>query len=473
MRRFVTFGPAFVVLLAAVVTLLGAPAVVRRIGLANTEVQIRLAQAQLDRDNILEQINHAVRNIAQAVEPTVVHIAVEGPGPRPWQRQRLSQGSGWVYDGHGYVVTNAHVVRGAPSIAVQFFDGRTTEAELVGVDTTTDIAVIRVKTGEGLFPARRATGQELSQGDRVYAFGSPFGFKFSMSEGIVSGLGRDPRGVIGAGGNGYTNFIQTDAAVNPGNSGGPLVDVNGKVVGMNVAIATGVQPSGTSEGQSSGISFAIPLETIESVVGQLISGGTVAKGFLGIVHFEDDDNNRVALEGTGYKGRGVFLRDVAPGGPADNAGIHKGDIITEFSGRKVASTAALRQIITITRPGEEVPVTIWRSGEELHLKVMLTDQSQSTVGIENAYNAVVGFGLQASDSDRGVTIDAVRDASPAEICGLHQGMIISSIENQDVTNVRSMLTVLAEKFFANGKKLHAIVEDENGRKKTVELQYRP
>src|SRR5205085_7634281 len=143
---------------------------------------------------------------------------------------------------------NSHVVRGAKQIEVTFQDGRTSSAELVGQDPSTDIAVIQVKTDEGLFPVQRATALDLHQGERVYAFGSPFGFKFSMSEGIVSGLGRSAHTMLGGGG--ISNFIQTDAAVNPGNSGGPLVDIRGRVVGMNVAIATAQNTSGANEGQS-------------------------------------------------------------------------------------------------------------------------------------------------------------------------------------------------------------------------------
>ncbi len=182
MRRFIAFGPAFVVLITALVTLLAVPAAVRRIGYANTEATIRVARAQLDNANVLEQINASVRNIANAVEPSVVHIAVEASGGRPPGGQRISQGSGWIYDLSGNVVTNAHVIRGIrgePQVTIQFFDGRTSRAEIVGIDPEYDIAVLRAVTNEGIFPARRASGVEMSQGDRVYAFGSPFGFKGS------------------------------------------------------------------------------------------------------------------------------------------------------------------------------------------------------------------------------------------------------------------------------------------------------
>jgi serine protease Do len=479
MRRFVTYGPAFVVLCTTLVVLLAAPAAIRRIGYARTDVSIRLAQAQLDGGNVLEQINRAVRSIAQAVEPTVVHIAVESEEDSGSWRQRfsrgtrLSQGSGWIYDTRGHVVTNAHVIRGAPRITVQFHDGRTSEAEAIGIDATTDIAVIRVKQTEGLFPARRATGEEPGQGDRVYAFGSPFGFKFSMSEGIVSGLGRDPRGVIGTT-NGYTNFIQTDAAVNPGNSGGPLVDIHGRVVGMNVAIATGTQPSGTSEGQSSGISFAIPLETIESVVEQIIERGTVAKGYLGIRHPEDDDRNQRLLSRAEYEGKGVYLDAVPEGGPAAAAGLAPGDIIVEFDGRKISGVAGLRQAITVTRPGARVQVKAWRQGSILTFDVTLADQAESDVGIGTAGSALAAYGVNSIGRDEvGVTLGDIRQASGAHAAGLRAGYTILSIEGEEVTSERDLLRLLAENGFANGRKVSAVVADTDGRRRRMDLQLVP
>ncbi|MCX5688810.1 MAG: trypsin-like peptidase domain-containing protein [Planctomycetota bacterium] len=269
MRRFLAFGPAFVVLLVAAVVMVIAPGAMRSIQSARTAAMVDVAQRQLDAsENILERVNQAVRNVSVAVAPSVVHIDVMGSGKSPFG----SSGSGWIFDKLGHIVTNAHVVGAADSrVQVQFFDGRVVEAQIVGADLDSDIAVLKVAQASGMMPARRASNQRLEQGDKVFAFGSPFGFKFSMSEGIVSGLGRTARTALGM--TRISNFIQTDAAVNPGNSGGPLVNVRGNVVGMNVAIATASDSRGTSEGQSAGISFAIPLTTIESRVDQLIAGG--------------------------------------------------------------------------------------------------------------------------------------------------------------------------------------------------------
>jgi serine protease Do len=355
MRKFISYGPALVVLLTALLTLIAAPAAVRKISYASTDANIVLARQELSANDVLKQINRATRAIASAVEPSVVHVAVlQGAG--------RGTGSGWVFDDKGHIVTNAHVIEQAQGIRVQFQDGRAMPATIVGQDRSTDIAVLRVESTEGLFAARRATGEDIQQGDRVYAFGSPFGFKFSMSEGIVSGLGRDPSADRGGfSGNMFTNYIQSDAAVNPGNSGGPLVDVEGRVIGMNVAIATAAS-RGSVEGQNSGISFAIPLSTIEPVVEQLITGGVVAKGYLGVSRPSSDDANARLLASMDFRGRGVFIEAVPPGGPAAKAGLEPRDIVTKINGEDVANLAGFRTMIANNQPGETIKVEVWRGG---------------------------------------------------------------------------------------------------------------
>ena len=196
MRRFLSFGPAFVVLVTAVVTLLLVPGAIRGITAATTHASVTLAQQSLDQEDVLERINKSVRNIATAVEPSVVHLEVFPEGGN--QRfMRGSSGSGWIYDNAGHIVTNAHVVSESGEVIVQFFDGHVSKGEVLGADPIGDIAVLKVDNGTNLEARACATGGHLERGDRVYAFGSPFGFKFSMSEGIVSGLGRSARTMMG------------------------------------------------------------------------------------------------------------------------------------------------------------------------------------------------------------------------------------------------------------------------------------
>ncbi|MCH7602395.1 MAG: trypsin-like peptidase domain-containing protein, partial [Planctomycetes bacterium] len=235
------YGPSLIVLATAMLVLFVGPSAVRKLTYESTRTQIIQASNRLEGNNVLEQINQAYRDIAMMVEPSVVHISVQ-------HRIRgrtvaISSGSGWIFDEKGHVVTNYHVIRDAERIDVQLDAGELRVADVIGYDDTTDIAVLKIAEGR-LHPAQLADPQEaVQQGDLVFAFGSPFDFRFSMSSGVISGKGRSV-GVIRnqAGGNaGYENFIQVDAAINPGNSGGPLTNFRGQVIGMNTAIATGRQ----------------------------------------------------------------------------------------------------------------------------------------------------------------------------------------------------------------------------------------
>jgi len=383
MRRFVLIGPSLVVLFTIALTLVAGPNAIRQMHAAQTAAQVTLAQQRLDSDNLLERINRATRDIADAVEPSVVFIRAEATSGG--RRFFPSQGSGWVYDDDGHIVTNNHVVANASDISVQFSDGRVRDGRVVSFDPSTDIAVIRVNDSADLiFPARRATGDSVHQGETVFAFGSPFGYKFSMSQGIVSGLGR--HAVAGRGSDRYTNFIQTDAAVNPGNSGGPLVDVKGRVVGMNTAIITDESrtESGARNvtGVSGGIGFAIPLQTIESVVDQLIERGEVRKGYLGVRLMNPTQLNRQALLELGYDGQGVVIGGIQQGTPAAESGLSARDVITHIDGEETPNMSVLRSVIGHRPPGEEVTLTVWRDGEMIEINVTLAAATWGNGGLE-------------------------------------------------------------------------------------------
>lgn len=391
MRRFVSFGPAIVVITAAMLVLALAPVAVRNAQLAGISASVRLAQARLDDgSSLLEQINQATRDIATAVLPGVVHIRVSSrseseDGARRFGVQRASA-AGWFYNTDGFVVTNAHVVDGATSIRVELYDGRVRLATLVAKDERTDIAVLRVPGITNSVPLRRATGEPISIGDTVFAFGSPFGVKFSMSRGIVSGLGRSEAASLVGMRTGYTNFIQTDAAMNPGNSGGPLVDVRGRVLGMSTAIANNVEFSFNDrapQGQSAGIGFAVPIDTIEAVVSQLIESNIVVRGHLGI-GLADYPQRADLRDGGPYDGAGARILMVREGGPAAKAGLRDGDIVIRVLGQPCMNSDVLRSLVSIRPPGSVIPMTVWRSGETIDLNVR----------IGAAY-----FGLVPSESD--------------------------------------------------------------------------
>ncbi|MBS0188018.1 MAG: trypsin-like peptidase domain-containing protein [Planctomycetes bacterium] len=463
MRRILTVGPALLVLLTASSLLWFTPRVLRAVSAAQTEAQIQLARRTIESDDILERLNRAVRAVADAVEPSVVHIDVLAPeGSR--RRFLGATGSGWLYDAKGHVVTNAHVVRGSRFVRVQLFDGRASQATIVGIDPFTDIAVLKI-TADDLTPVTRATGERLYQGDRVFAFGSPFGFKFSMSEGIVSGLGRAAGPALDSGG--FTNFIQTDAAVNPGNSGGPLVDIKGRVVGMNVAIATAKdsQGSGSGEGQSAGISFAIPLVTIENVVQQLIETGKVSRGFLGISYdpreFLDEATSRT----------GVSIR-IPSDGPAAKAGLQNDDRLMSFNKQPITSLQVMRSMISNAKPGETVALEYTRDGEKREAAVVIGEMPTSALiqpGILEDVTDDLGLAFEEADSARGFltssgapVIASVLPRSHAAEAGITEGDRITRVGETPVSTVAEAIAEIIDQGLYMGKTVRITVRSVNG-----------
>ncbi|GJM19915.1 MAG: hypothetical protein DHS20C14_21280 [Phycisphaeraceae bacterium] len=463
MRRFVSFGPGFVVLLACVVSLLVVPKILRIHSAETTRAQITLARYTIDDDDILARIDRAVTAVADSVAPTVVHIETDGRR----SRGSSSSGAGWVFDDAGHVVTNAHVVRQARDISVEFYDGRVCEATLVGTDPFTDIAVLELECAGPFFPVPRAEGRVVRQGERVFAFGSPFGFKFSMSEGIVSGLGREPP--TGGFQGGFTNYIQTDAAVNPGNSGGPLVDVQGELIGMNVAIATARSPGGSPDedgtGDSAGISFAIPLGTIEPIVNQILTHGNVERGFLGISFGNRaDDNDNAVRRFVSDEGRlvsGIQVFGVTEDGPSEAAGIETGDIIVGIEGYPVLGISALRTLISSTRPGEDLSVSIFRSGEIEDRTVTLARMPEETYVDVFSQRVMIELGVLFTDVEAGVLVRRVFEG-PGGSAGLEAGQIVQRVEGQAVGSRQEFLSRLLDLRLLEGRPVDIEVRTGQG-----------
>lgn len=474
MRRIISLGPALIVLATASSLLWFSPQILRSLAASQTEAQILLARRTIDSDDILERLNMAIRAVADSVEPSVVHIDVLAPeGTR--RRMIGATGSGWIFSAKGHIVTNAHVVRGSRFVRVQLNDGRASQATIVGIDPFTDIAVLKIDA-ESLIPVPRATGERLYQGDRVFAFGSPFGFKFSMSEGIVSGLGRAAGPSLDSGG--FTNFIQTDAAVNPGNSGGPLVDIKGRVVGMNVAIATAKDSTGNGsggEGQSSGISFAIPLVTIENVVQQLIETGKVSRGFLGISY----DPREFQDEGTGRVG--VSVR-ISSDGPAARAGLQNEDLLVSLNGQRFTSLQGMRSLISNARPGDSLKVEFKREGVLQEASVIMGEMPTSALiqpGILEDIQDDLGLTFEDPATPREFynvsgtpIITAVAERSHASDAGLKEGDRITQVGSQKVSTIGEALAAMIDQGLYTGKPIKIEVrniQDEADRKQTLRL----
>lgn len=456
MRRFVSYGPAVLVMIVVLVSLWAVPLTVQRAAFAATGARVALARQVLDEETILDQIDRAMSAIAEAVSPSVVHIQSERMRAGP--HRFGATGSGWIYDDQGHIVTNAHVVDGSNRVFIELADGRSLEGRVIGVDRSTDIAVVRAEGAEGIVPIRRASGAAPRKGQMVFAFGSPFGFKFSMSRGIISGLGRSPQAAVEFGGS--TNFIQTDAAVNPGNSGGPLVDNKGRLIGMNVAIATGRDTEGTTEGQSAGISFAIPLATIEFVVDQLIQGRQPSRGFLGI--------SLPPLEATlvpdgSFRGTGVQVAGVLEGGPAENAGLETGDIIVRIAGQRTPTVPVLQAVVGTTPPGERIDIEYWRDGEVRTVELELGEFTPREIAANNGRAALARFGLILGEDDAAPRVQRI--FSPAHRLGFDAGQRIVSVGGQAVQTAKDTYVALVENGFLRGEPVTITVEDEQERQR--------
>jgi S1-C subfamily serine protease len=303
-------------------------------------------------DELLDSYSRAVIGAAERVSPSVVnietHLRVRG-------RESGGSGSGFLFTPDGFILTNSHVVHGAAHIDVTLADGRRCHASLVGDDPDTDLAVIRIDA-PNLVPAVLGDSQQIRPGQLVVAIGNPLGFQCTVTSGVVSALGRSLRAQSGRL---IDNVIQTDAALNPGNSGGPLVTSRGEVVGVNTAVIRGAQ----------GICFATAINTAKFVAARLIRDGFIRRGHIGIAAQDVPLPRRVVRFHNLPVESGLRVEEVQPSSPAAAAGLLRGDIIIEFAGHPVAGIDHLHRWLAETEPGTRSTITILRGAEKLHLAV--------------------------------------------------------------------------------------------------------
>jgi Do/DeqQ family serine protease len=305
-------------------------------------------------------------DVAESALASVVNISVErratGPGSfgHGWgplsHRQESGQGSGVVVSANGVVVTNHHVVDRAEQITVRLSDGREFSARVVGSDEPTDLAVLQLNDATDLTAMPFGDSDTVRVGEMVMAIGNPFGLSGSVSLGIVSAMGRSQMGITD-----YDNFIQTDAAVNPGNSGGALVNMDGELVGINTAILS-------RSGGSQGVGFAIPSSMVQSVVESLQRDGRVVRGWLGIGI--QDITPALANALSLSDGAGVLVSEVEPGGPAHAAGLRAGDVVLEVRGEEVHDSQSLRTQVALSRPGDPLALTVLRNGQRMQVEAL-------------------------------------------------------------------------------------------------------
>ena len=349
-------------------------------------------------------------------------------------RKREGAGSGFVISSDGYIVTNNHVVEDMDKITVAFKDGSELEAKVVGRDPKTDIALIKVEPEKKLEAIALGDSDKVRPGDWVVAIGNPFGLEHTVTAGIVSAMHR--RDVIGGS---YDDFIQTDAAINPGNSGGPLINMKGEVIGINTAINP----------RANTIGFTVPINMAKQILPQLRADGRVTRGWLGVViqGLTPELAKSFELENAS----GALVSRVLPDGPAESAGIERGDVIVEFAGMSIDEWRDLPRVVAATPVDEPVDVTVIRNGKKKTVRVTvgtLEEPQLAQTGEDESSPAV--FGLRAQnltpelaeqlgvDGGRGVVVTDVQSGSPADEAGLRRGDVIIEVNRNEIGDLSAL-----------------------------------
>jgi len=449
--------------------------------------QSTVGEGELDRalttaDNLSVAFEHA----ADVVEPSVVNVRAaarivpssgSGSGQLiiPFQDPRLGQffgndhfgqfglpqqggsgglvregeGTGFVVSQDGLILTNNHVVDNATEVTVQFSGGQEYDAEVVGTDPSTDLALLRIDA-KGLTPVKFGDSDDVRVGQWVVAVGDPFGLESTITAGIVSAKGRTHVGIAN-----YEDFIQTDAAVNPGNSGGPLVDLHGEVIGINTAIAT-------RNGGNMGVGFSIPSNLATSIMQKLRDNGVVSRGWLGVVIQDLDEG---LADSFGFHGtEGVLVSQVQDDGPASKAGMKVGDIITGFNGAPLTGMDQLRMRVAETQPGSTVNLTVFRDGKDRTLSVDVGELgSNGSLAQGKPISDELGLGLRDLDEaianqlgvdlDSGVVVTSVDPLGAGGRSGLRVGDVITKVQGTAVNNTREFRRALGKHELTKGVRL--------------------
>ncbi|WP_440054912.1 DegQ family serine endoprotease [Pseudoalteromonas sp. T1lg65] len=385
----------------------------------------------------------------EKVTPGVVSIQVRGakevrrrvdpfdfffgqPQPRSQKRPFSGLGSGVIIDAdEGYVVTNNHVIDDADEIVVTLKDGREFQAKLVGADSESDIALLQIES-EDLTEVKLANSDKLRVGDFSVAIGNPFGLSHTVTSGIISALGRSGLNIEG-----YEDFIQTDAAINQGNSGGALVNLNGELIGINTAILG-------ASGGNVGIGFAIPSNMMKSLVDQIIEFGEVRRGSLGILG-RTLDAGLAKAQGFEVK-RGSYVMRVIADSAADKAGLKANDVIVSINGDEVESHEQLRGKIATMGEGREVRLGVYRDGKVKFIDVELGGKQEEQTNAEDIHPMLRGAVLEAGErnGNEGVVVTSIEARSPAARVGLEEGDVIMQVNRKRVTSVNDMSKLISE-----------------------------
>lgn len=355
--------------------------------------------------------------------------------PEAQKQEFRALGSGVIIDADkGYVVTNNHVVDNATKISVQLNDGRKFDAKVIGKDPRSDIAVIQLIDAKNLTAIKIADSEQLRVGDYTVAIGNPYGLGETATSGIVSALGRSGLNIEN-----YENFIQTDAAINRGNSGGALVNLNGELIGLNTAILA-------PDGGNIGIGFAIPSNMVKNLTKQMIEFGQVKRGELGIMGTELNSELAKAMKVDAQ--RGAFISQVMPKSAAEKAGIKAGDVILSMNGKPISSFASFRADIGTLPIGTKVTLGLLRDGKPVNVEVTI-EQSTQTAKVDsgNIFTGIEGAELSNGQAgvQKGVKVDAVKPGSKAARIGLKKDDVILGVNQQKVANLGELRKILDSK----------------------------
>lgn len=428
----------------------------------------------------LEELSNAFAAVAEKIKPSVVSITSakrvttarwgvspfkghplreffgpqsfpDGANPKSDGFVQQGSGTGFVVNKDGHIITNHHVVRDADEVTVKMASGKTYRAEVVGADSKTDLAVLKIEGARDLVPAPLGSSGNLRVGHWVVAAGNPFGLSSTITAGIVSAVGRTQVGIAE-----YEDFIQTDAAINPGNSGGPLVNLKGEVVGVNTAILT-------RSGGYMGVGLAIPVDMAKTIMDSLIEHGRVVRGWLGV---NIQDLNDGLAKSFGYEHTaGALVSDVVDGAPAAAAGLKRGDIITHLAGVPVKDVATLRLHVARTKPGTKVPVKLFRDQARRTVEVQIGELPEEATASAKALartdlnmsvqslTPVLARRLGYEDALQGVVVTKVAPLGFAARAGLRPNDVIIGVGGQPVSDERDFKRAIGEQDLESGVRL--------------------
>ncbi len=426
----------------------------------------------------LIDLSSAIADVAQKAMPAVVHIEVtqrlevaapmrpfEGDpffryffgipqGPRTFKKEMRGIGSGMILDGDGHILTNFHVVNGASKIVVKTSTGEEFEGKIAGSDPKTDLAILKIKAPKNISFLSFGDSDRLRVGEWVVAIGNPRGLEQTVTAGIISAKHRV--GVLDP--SSYQDYIQTDAAINPGNSGGPLLNLNGEVIGVNAAI---VSESGGFEG----IGFAIPSNMAKSIAEAIIKQGKVVRGWLGITVQDLTNSQAKALNSKGS--RGTLVASVSKGGPAENAGIRKGDVLVSFDGIPLEGANDFRNRVAASRVGKSVEIGLLRKGERTNVQASVAAykptpqhtaaELRSKLGIEVKEISSLEARRKRLESREGILLTKVDPNGPSDRAGLEPGDILHQINNQAVRGIGDYARILEQ--IQSGEEVLLLIRD--------------